>query len=140
MILVVDASVAVKWFLASHPAEDDADRALRILEGAVNGRHTLVAPPHFFSEVAAVLAREKPREALRDLADLLDLEFSRVDDREVYAKAVELAMRHDHHVFDTLYHAAALLTPGATLVTADRRYFSKVKVEGRIAMLHEIAL
>ena len=34
-----------------------------------------------------------------------------------------MALRLGQHLFDTLYHAVALHTPGATLVTADKRYF-----------------
>ena len=32
MILVVDASVAIKWFVSVNPDEEHADRALSILE------------------------------------------------------------------------------------------------------------
>ncbi len=51
-----------------------------------------------------------------------------------------LAMRHQHHLFDTLYHAVALQTPGATLVTSDARYFAKASAEGRIALLSEFSV
>lgn len=40
-------------------------------------------------------------------------------------------------LFDTLYHAAALHTPDATLVTADRTYCNKARGEGRIVLLSE---
>lgn len=66
MILVVDASVAIKWFLHLKADEEYADRALQILAGAVSARHVLIQPPHFVAEVAAVLAREKPRDAQAD--------------------------------------------------------------------------
>ena len=85
-----------------------------------------------------MLAREKPRDALGDLSDLLDIEFRRAEDPEIYANAAKLAMRLDHHIFDTLYHAVALLTPNATLITADRRYYDKARSEGRIVLLPEL--
>ena len=135
MITVVDASVAIKWFLFFKPEEDHAGRALKILEDAVSGRLKLYQPPHFVAEMAAVLARVNPQEALLDLRDLLNTEFRRVEGSEIYATATELAMRLDHHVFDTLYHAVALHTPGATLVTADRRYYDKARREGQIILL-----
>ena len=138
MILVVDASVAIKWFLRSRPDEEDSERALRLLEGAASGAHSLIAPPHFVAEVAAVLAREKPRAAAADLNDLQEILFERADSPEVYARAMTLAIRLDHHVFDTLYHAAALCRPGATLVTADRRYYGKARLEGRISLLADL--
>jgi predicted nucleic acid-binding protein len=81
------------------------------------------------------LARENPRKALLNLRDLLNTDFHRVEGSEICATATELAMRLDHHVFDTLYHAVALHTPGATLVTADRRYYDKARREGQIVLL-----
>ena len=140
MITDVDASVAIKWFLFFKPEEDHAGRALKILEDAVSGRLKLYQPPHFVAEMAAVLARVSPQEALLDLRDLLNTEFHRVEGSEIYATATELAMRLDHHVFDTLYHAVALHTPGATLVTADRRYYDKARREGQIILLADWSL
>lgn len=140
MIVVVDASVAIKWFVSVKPDEGHADRALRILEQAVRGSLQMVQPPHFIAEVAAVLARLKPDVAQDDLADLLDIEHQTLDTPQAYATAVTLAARHEHHLFDTLYHAVALQTPGATLVTSDARYFGKARAEGRIALLSEFSL
>lgn len=135
MIAVVDASVAVKWFLSFKPNEDHADLALKILEQAVLGPLKFVQPPHFIAEVAAVLARLRPDDAPDDLVDLLMIERRTLDTPEMYATALELAMRHQHHLFDTLYHAVALHTPGATLITADRRYYDKAKAVGSVTLL-----
>lgn len=135
MIVVVDASVAVKWFLSFKADEDHAHLALHILEKTAQGSLNLVQPPHFIAEVAAVLARLKPDEAQDDLLDLLNIERRTLESPEVHATALALAIRHQHHVFDTLYHAVALHTPGATLVTADRRYFDKTRHLGRISWL-----
>ncbi len=108
MIVVADASVAVKWFLADALAEDHTDLALAIFEAAVLGRLKLVQPAHFIAEVAAVLARLKPEEAQDDLHDLLNIERRTADSPEIYATATDLAIRLNHHLFDTLYHALAL--------------------------------
>lgn len=64
MILVVDASVAVKWFLADSPDEDHTAIALGIFEQAVLGSYQLLQPSHFIPEVAAVLARIEPGTAV----------------------------------------------------------------------------
>lgn len=140
MILVVDASVAIKWFLHFRPDEPHADQALEILAGLDSGTIELVQPPHFVAEVAAVLAREKPGEALADLSDLMDLEFQSMESLSVYFMATELSIQLRHHLFDTLYHATALQIPDALYVTADRRYFEKARDLGRIALLTEFAL
>lgn len=43
----------------------------------------------------------------------------------------------DQHLFDTLYHAVALETEGAVLVTADERYYSKARRVGGVRLLRE---
>ena len=135
MIVVVDASVALKWFLHVGDNEPADDRALALLSGIADGGAKLFQPAHFVAEVAAVLAREKPEGAIEDLLDLLDVECRVVETPEVYATALDLSIRHRHHLFDTPYHAVALHTPGATLVTTDRRCYDKAKPEGRIVLL-----
>ena len=135
MILVVDASVALKWFLQVRDSEPDSDRALTLLKGVNDGAVELVQPAHFIAEVVAVLARLNPDGAKTDLLDLLDIESSAIETPEIYATALKLSIRYQHHLFDTLYHAVALHVPGASLITADRRYYDKAGGEGRITLL-----
>ncbi|MBZ4212351.1 MAG: PIN domain-containing protein [Comamonadaceae bacterium] len=140
MIAVVDASVAVKWFLYGRTDEQQADLALRLLEQSVRGFLPLVQPPHFVAEVAAVLARLKSTDAPDDLIDLLEIRHRTLANLETYATALDLATRYQHHLFDTLYHAVALHTPGAVLITADERYYSKARSEGQITLLADFKL
>ena len=58
MILVVDASVAAKWFLHFRREEQHTRRALEILAGIDNGRVRMLQRPHFIAEMGAVLSRE----------------------------------------------------------------------------------
>lgn len=140
MIAVVDVSVAVKWFLRANPNEQHADLALRLLEQSVMGLLPMVQPSHFVAEVAAVLARLKPHEAQEDLLDLLDIQYRTHTSPETYLTALDLALRYQHHLFDTLYHAVALHTPGAVLITADERYYAKAQPEGHICLLADFSL
>ena len=135
MIAVVDASVAIKWFLHGNPDEQHTDLALRLLEQSVLGFLPMVQPGHFVAEVAAVLARLKPADAQDDLIDLLEISHRTLTSPEIYATALDLAVRHQHHLFYTLYHAVALHTPDAVLVTADERYYNKSRLEGQIILL-----
>ena len=139
MILVVDASVAVKWFFQNRDNENDCDLALNILEGVDAGRIQLLQPPHFIAEVAAVLAREKPEEAQDDLFDLLSVECHITQGSEIYIIAIDISIRCRHHLFDTLYHAVALQTPDATLITADEAYYHKAQGIGHIMRLQDYA-
>ena len=135
MIVVADASVALKWFFRTRADEADVGAALKLLAGVADGSVVLLEPPHFIAEVAAVLAREAPLTATSDLRDLLALNIRIEVEPSVYERAVVLATRHKHHLFDTLYHALALATPGATLVTADEAYRRRAHGEGAIMRL-----
>ena len=134
---VIDASVALKWFLRFRAEEDHVPQAIALLEQTLSGAADAVQPPHFYAEMAAVLARVKPDTAGEDMADLLRLDFQVAEGPELYALAIDLSGRYGHHLFDTLYHALALLQPEATLVTADRRYFFKAQGQGRILLLED---
>ena len=132
MIVVADASVALKWLSRSRADEADVGPALALLAGVADGGIALLEPPHFVAEVAAVLAREAPHSAAANLRDLLAVEMRVEADDAVYQRALSLAARHKQHLFDTLYHALALCTPGAVLVTADAAYWRKTRGEGAI--------
>ncbi len=135
MKLVVDASVALKWFFHERSGEDDGAAALDILQGHVDGRHQLLQPPHFQAEVCAVLARETPDRMERHLANLRALGLRSRDDDRVYWRAMQLSQQLNHHLFDTLYHALALETEDAVLVTADEAYCRKAAALGRLQPL-----
>lgn len=135
--MVVDASVAAKWFLKGRSGESHADKALAILRASCDGRIRFHQPSHFTAEVAAVLARLKPREAQDDLADFLELQFHIHDTAEVYKRACDLAIDLGHHLFDTLYHALALSLPQTKLITADEAYYRKALKHGHIRRLRD---
>ena len=134
-IIVVDASVAVKWFLPTAAGERDAQAALELLEGVRKGTHVLAAPPHWIAEVAGVLVRLSPATIEEDMAALHALRPVIVEHLALYETACRLAIQLKHHLFDTLYHAAALHTPGATLVTADDAYYRKAAHLGQISRI-----
>ena len=136
--VVVDASVALKWFFRLRDGEQDVGAALRLLQGVSDNQVALLQPPHFIAKVAAVLARNSPATAGASLDDLLDLEMQVVESAAIYARAVALASRHDFHLFDTLYHAVALELGNAVLVTADARYARKARGEGGIVLLADV--
>ena len=134
MKLVVDASVAVKWFLPDPSREPDADRAAELLRAIGDGRVELLQPPHWLAEVAAVITRLRPEIAAAAI-DLLDsMELETATEAGLYKRASSLAQQLDQHLFDTLYHALALAND-ALLVTADDRYLRKAGRLGRIVAL-----
>jgi len=135
--VVLDASVVVKWIFTDRDRESHSLQALRILELIRASHLSVVQPPHWLAEVASVIARLEPKLAHQAVSLLYALEFPIVDRIEVYEKACDLAAVMGQHVFDTLYHAVALEEPGATLVTADERYYRKASTAGRIVRLRD---
>jgi predicted nucleic acid-binding protein len=138
MKLVVDASVAIKWFVGAideqHIAQADAVAA------AIERSETeLLAPVHWTTEVIAVLARRDPRLVDRALVALDDMTPMLIHGVATLRRAAELSIALDHHLFDTLYHAVAL-EEGATLVTADETYYGKAKDLGGMQLLADFAM
>jgi len=132
--LVVDASVAVKWFVRDSNEEKDITSAVNILKDIGKNNIEILQPPHWMAEVTAVLARLQP-DLTDDAIDLLDaMEIPTSADSNVYKLASHLARELNHHLFDTLYHALAL-HENAMLITADHRYFRKSINHGSICML-----
>lgn len=140
MILVVEASMASKWFLNFREPEDHCQRALEILARIGDGGVRMVLPPRFLPEMGPVLAREKPASAIPGSRDLMAVKLEPVEEPAVFETACELAIRIGQHLFDTLHHAVAPHPPGTTLVTAAKRYHRKARDAGRIAPLGDLVL
>jgi predicted nucleic acid-binding protein len=136
---VIDASVAVKWFVPFKAEEDHLNEALQLLELFLNSEIGCYQPPHFIAEMIAVLTRLCPQQAVANVHDLLNMDFRYLETTEVYATACELSLSLKHHTFDTLYHAVALNTPGAILITEDEVYFRKAHSLGQIVRLRDYA-
>jgi predicted nucleic acid-binding protein len=134
-VVVVDASVAVKWFLPLSPDEPDAVLALDLLQAYHDDLIELLEPPIWQAEVAAVLARLAPDVCERLVWLLLAFDHTAASGFKVYLKASQLAVSLQHHLFDTLYHATALMHPSAVLITADEKYRLKAQALGRILPL-----
>lgn len=123
-ILVLDASIAVKWF----NIEPFRDKALIIRDRYVNGEIDLIAPDLLFYEVANAL-RYNPRFGMEEVKSALtaleDLGIITYDFRgELREKAVELAYRFGITIYDASYVALALLQD-AVLYTADKEVVMK---------------
>jgi predicted nucleic acid-binding protein len=137
MILVLDASVIVKWLLQDSQREENTEEATEVVRAAIDGHIDVVQPVHWLVEVGGVLARISPQTVEDDVIMLHGLGFADVDDPAILRRGCRLAIELNHHLFDTLYHAVALETSGATLVTADNRYLNKARSLGRIVHLSE---
>ena len=119
-LFVVDASVAVKWFLP----EIYSDAALRLLAH----QHTLHAPDLIFSEFGNVLWKRvrkneiSKNEANATLECLLTLHLQVQPSQLLIPFALEIACGEHRTVYDNLYLAAAIALQ-SSLVTADAKFF-----------------
>lgn len=121
---VVDASVAVKWFVP----EVHSDQAERLLESAEN----LHAPDLLLSEVGNIVWKKQRRgeitqeEAREIVYALTCVPFLIHPSLAVVEAALELAIGYDRTVYDCIYlaMAEALRCP---LVTADERLFNSLQ-------------
>ena len=123
-MIVVDASVAVKWFL-KEPFSDEA-RAV-VHEDAVRA-----APEHILAEVGQVLLKAvRARNIWSDHAqkalDLLTHLVQLLPTRELAGPAIKVAMQVGCTNYDALYVVAAEGL-GATLVTADAKLVEQLKL------------
>ncbi len=137
MIVVLDASVVLKWLLEDPAREPDTEKAFALIESVVSGRLEILQPVHWLVEVAAVAARLVPQTAVADVEMLAAFEFPTTDNPTVIRRATSLAIETNHHLFDTLYHAVALEHGDALLVTADERYYEKARNYGTITALRD---
>lgn len=123
-MMVVDASVAVKWVIP----EDDSPHAWRIQEKYQDEQLDIVAPYLVISEVANVLWKRVRRGDLSvEMARRACAQFLRdcpvlLDSHAVSSAALGLALAHHRPFYDCLYLAWAL-DQRCDLVTADEKFF-----------------
>jgi predicted nucleic acid-binding protein len=123
--LIVDASVALKWFLLDEP---HAGQALAI----VRDEASLIAPDILIAEVCNAAWRSAKLGRLhRDQVDEIAANLPRFFDLLVSAtglarRAVAIAGQLDHPVYDCLYLALAEAEQ-IDLVTADLQLLNKVR-------------
>jgi predicted nucleic acid-binding protein len=124
-LVVVDASVAVKWYLPEN-GEALADQALALLDKYDKQEVQFVVPDLFYVEIASAIRKavrvgRVPR-AFGDQALLLltQREFPTVPSRKLLDSAFQIATTFDRTVYDSLYVALAVRTE-SQLITADER-------------------
>ncbi len=129
MRLVVDASVAVKWFVHEDAAQVDTARDL-ILQN-----YEMIAPMLLVSEVQNVMWKKHrlgqvTREQGEIVAATISSFFRHMEtDEKLIKSAWEIAVEHDHPVYDCLYVALAQKTD-ALLASFDRRLARLAKKAG----------
>lgn len=125
-MIVVDASIAVKW------AVDEPGRAeaLQVLDL----EQDLGAPDLIFAELTNVLRKKvksgevTSEQAMRALDAVHSTITTVVGSADLWADALDLARNLDHSAYDCFYLAAAI--GGGLLVSADEKFLRKCREAG----------
>ncbi|MEH2451835.1 type II toxin-antitoxin system VapC family toxin [Nostoc sp.] len=121
---VLDASVAIKWFVP----EVHSDKARRLL----TNNYTFLVPDFFFAEVANVLWKRVRRgedtadNAKQTLTDLNTIPLEVYLSRPLMPLALDIAIQNDRAVYDSLY-LALTITQKCQMVTADEKFYNALK-------------
>ncbi|MDP6352990.1 MAG: type II toxin-antitoxin system VapC family toxin [Alphaproteobacteria bacterium] len=124
MSMVIDASVAIKWFVV----EDQSEQALELLEHD----DRLLAPDFIVLEIANITwkkARRGEIEAAHALSIATAIRQGPLTfhaSTELNDRALQIALELDHPIHDCLYLACAEYHQ-CPLITADRRLHARVQ-------------
>ncbi len=122
--LVIDASVAVKWFVP----EESSDKADEVSASD----HTLLAPRLIMTEVANAMARKAiqklitPLEAAEYVRTLPQFLAGLLDVDDLIEPALQKACSYRHPIYDFVYLEAARRRD-TRMLTADQRLIAKVR-------------
>lgn len=138
MTFVIDASVALKWYVR----EELSDEAFRLLHSGED----LVAPELIVAEVTNIAWKKLVRNQISSgQAAIIATAIGQSDIRLIPSatfneRALEMAQALNHSVYDCLYLACAENTVAA-VITADQRFY-RVAAEGgfarNVALLHTV--
>lgn len=115
--IVLDASVAIKWFIP----EVHSDNAARLLDKPI----TFFAPDLIYSEVGNILWKKVRLKELSSkyaqdiLSDFRKMPLDITDSRPLLETAWHIAVKYQRTFYDSLYLALAT-TKNCLLVTADK--------------------
>lgn len=136
-MIVVDASVAIKWFVAGEPLVEEAERVLGEIQ---EDPSSYVVPELFMNELLAVLCRlpgSTPSRVKEALGLVEALGMRRIGNgHELLALAAECAGRWKLSGYDALYVALASLV-GAQWLTADARAARRIRNSDLVVLLGE---
>jgi predicted nucleic acid-binding protein len=129
-ILVLDASVAIKWFVP----EPDSAIARRLL----GSPDRYIAPDLLFAEMTNVIWKKvrqgnlSPEDGPRIIADMLRADIETVPCRDLTAAAFGIALATGRSGYDAMYVALAKQR-NTRLITADDRLFNALARAPEIA-------
>ena len=131
---VIDASVAVRWFVEG---EQGRDIALKVLDEIKSDPASFAVPEFFFLEMMNVLSRLTPNSQILNqyILGLFDLGMVQVRlGSKLLTRASSLAFDFKISGYDALYVAVAEVVEGRW-ITADAKAHLKIKSLDRSVLL-----
>jgi predicted nucleic acid-binding protein len=127
--IVVDASVAIKWYIKD---ESEINEAVDILLDYEVGKIKFFVPRLFYYETANVIHIAVQRKRITEdegkniINDMLEIKTTLVDSGELIRDAYRNARKYNISVYDAHYLGVAK-EHGMILYTADRKLYNSVK-------------
>ncbi|MCI0420742.1 MAG: type II toxin-antitoxin system VapC family toxin [Acidobacteria bacterium] len=128
MIVVLDASVALKW---SFTDEEAASEAVALLDDFVEGRVNLIAPTLFTYEIVSAIhvainrRRIKESDGISAIRSIMGLEIGLRAFEDLVDETFRLSRRYSLSPYDGAYLALASKAQ-AEFLTGDRRLFNAI--------------
>ncbi len=125
-IVVIDTSVAVKWFVTE---DQDRDQALEILDQIKQQPARFCVPELLFNEMLAVFCKliKDPNLIKEYIGILAELGMERIGNgATLLGTAAELAKQHELSGYDAIFAASAKLLKGVWL-TADKEAVRRLR-------------
>jgi len=124
--VVVDTSIAVKWYLP----EKGSEEAARLRMAWETAGSPIIMPELVRAEFANAIwshGKLRPEEKKEIVSRFLDMPFEILPvGTELVEKALDLALKLDATVYDCIYLALAILA-GSRLITADAQFAKKAE-------------
>ena len=125
-MIVVDSSVAFKWF----KPENNSDQANKLLQNHLNGINHILVPPLLFLEIANALVAKTlttPPTIRQDLQHLYTLDLHLYTPTlDNLLETAQLAKKYHTSVYYMLYAVIAKYHH-TTLITADANFLKKTR-------------
>ncbi|CAN5156915.1 type II toxin-antitoxin system VapC family toxin [soil metagenome] len=125
--IVVDSSVAVKWFVI----EADSMKARQILLEYKQGLWEFLAPDLIYAEYGNIIWKKQifqsfdEADANSALEDFQDIQFTITHTRFIFKEAFQIAVKHKRTFYDSLYLALSV-KENCEFVTADEKFYNSV--------------
>ena len=126
--IVIDSSVAVKWFVI----ETDSMKARQILLEYKQGLWEFLAPDLIYAEYGNIIWKKQifqgfdANDANSALEDFQNIQFTLTTTRAIFNEAFQIAVKHQRTFYDSLYLALSV-KENCGFVTADEKFYNSVK-------------